>query len=162
MLYPVGFKPEDFSKPIVGIASSWSMVTPCNMHLDQLAREATVQRLHRGEPLWRAGERAVSFIIVAHGLVKIVLPSTGSRDLVMGLYGPGESVGDSTVLDLRADALELAERLDLLQPGIEVARVGAASDSPRFGLRALLPTAGRAHRDAHFHTGLRRALLPIG
>jgi dihydroxy-acid dehydratase len=40
MLYPVGFKAEDFSKPIVGIASSWSMVTPCNMHLDKLAREA--------------------------------------------------------------------------------------------------------------------------
>src|SRR5260370_30530225 len=40
MLYPVGFKPEDFSKPVIGIASSWSMVTPCNMHLDQLARIA--------------------------------------------------------------------------------------------------------------------------
>jgi dihydroxy-acid dehydratase len=40
MLYPVGFKPEDFSKPMIGIASSWSMVTPCNMHLDQLARIA--------------------------------------------------------------------------------------------------------------------------
>src|SRR5215470_5300557 len=40
MLYPVGFKPEDFSKPVVGIASTWSMVTPCNMHIDQLAREA--------------------------------------------------------------------------------------------------------------------------
>src|SRR5436189_5679094 len=40
MLYPVGFKPEDFSKPIIGIASTWSMVTPCNMHIDQLASEA--------------------------------------------------------------------------------------------------------------------------
>src|ERR1044071_9309716 len=40
MLYPVGFKPEDFSKPIIGVASTWSMVTPCNMHIDQLAREA--------------------------------------------------------------------------------------------------------------------------
>src|SRR5438132_12258531 len=40
MLYPVGSKPEDFSKSIIGIASSWSMVTPCNMHLDQLARIA--------------------------------------------------------------------------------------------------------------------------
>src|SRR5258707_1318276 len=40
MLYPVGFKPEDFSRPLIGIASSWSMVTPCNMHIDQLAREA--------------------------------------------------------------------------------------------------------------------------
>jgi len=40
MLYPVGFKREDFTKPVIGIASSWSMVTPCNMHLDQLARIA--------------------------------------------------------------------------------------------------------------------------
>src|SRR6476469_5834934 len=40
MLYPVGFKPEDFSKPIIGIASTWSMVTPCNMHIDRLARES--------------------------------------------------------------------------------------------------------------------------
>jgi len=42
MLYPVGFKPEDFSKPVIGIASTWSMVTPCNMHIDQLAREAEI------------------------------------------------------------------------------------------------------------------------
>ncbi len=40
MLRPVGFTEEDFKKPIVGIASTWSMVTPCNMHIDQLAREA--------------------------------------------------------------------------------------------------------------------------
>jgi len=40
MLYPVGFKKEDFNKPQVGIASTWSMVTPCNMHIDELAKEA--------------------------------------------------------------------------------------------------------------------------
>jgi len=40
MLYPVGFKPADFKKPIIGIASTWGMVTPCNMHIDQLALEA--------------------------------------------------------------------------------------------------------------------------
>ena len=40
MLRPVGFTDEDFKKPVVGIASLWSMVTPCNMHLDQLARDA--------------------------------------------------------------------------------------------------------------------------
>lgn len=40
MLYAVGFKKEDFQKSIVGVASTWSMVTPCNMHIDQLAREA--------------------------------------------------------------------------------------------------------------------------
>jgi dihydroxy-acid dehydratase len=40
MLYAVGFKPEDFRKPLIGIASTWSMVTPCNMHIDKLAIEA--------------------------------------------------------------------------------------------------------------------------
>ncbi len=40
MLRAVGFSDEDFKKPIVGIASTWSMVTPCNMHIDELAREA--------------------------------------------------------------------------------------------------------------------------
>lgn len=40
MLRAVGFKDEDFAKPIVGVASTWSMVTPCNMHIDALAREA--------------------------------------------------------------------------------------------------------------------------
>lgn len=40
MLHAVGFTDADFKKPQVGIASTWSMVTPCNMHIDQLARDA--------------------------------------------------------------------------------------------------------------------------
>lgn len=40
MLYAVGFKEKDFIKPQIGIASTWSTITPCNMHIDQLAREA--------------------------------------------------------------------------------------------------------------------------
>jgi dihydroxy-acid dehydratase len=37
MLRGVGFETEDFSKPLVGIASTWSKVTPCNMHINELA-----------------------------------------------------------------------------------------------------------------------------
>lgn len=40
MLRAVGFKDEDFKKPQVGIASTWSNLTPCNMHIDELAVEA--------------------------------------------------------------------------------------------------------------------------
>ncbi len=40
MLHAVGFAREDFKKSQVGIASTWSMVTPCNMHIDGLARQA--------------------------------------------------------------------------------------------------------------------------
>lgn len=42
MLYPVGFSVEDFSKSQIGIASTFSTVTPCNMHLDVLARETAL------------------------------------------------------------------------------------------------------------------------
>jgi len=42
MLYPVGFTDKDFSKSLIGIASTWSMVTPCNMHIDSLARESAL------------------------------------------------------------------------------------------------------------------------
>lgn len=42
MLYPVGFRDEDFSKSQIGIASTFSTVTPCNMHIDVLAREAAI------------------------------------------------------------------------------------------------------------------------
>jgi len=40
MLYPVGFTDADFRKPQVGVASTWSMVTPCNMHINRLAEDA--------------------------------------------------------------------------------------------------------------------------
>ena len=40
MLRAVGFKTEDFQKPQIGIASTWSQVTPCNIHIDHLARKA--------------------------------------------------------------------------------------------------------------------------
>ena len=38
MLYSTGFKKDDFLKSQIGIASTWSMVTPCNMHIDKLAK----------------------------------------------------------------------------------------------------------------------------
>ena len=40
MLYPVGFSEADFKKPQIGIASTWSRVTPCNMHINELAEMA--------------------------------------------------------------------------------------------------------------------------
>lgn len=40
MLRAVGFSEADFQKPQIGIASTWSMVTPCNMHINQLANFA--------------------------------------------------------------------------------------------------------------------------
>ncbi|MEJ6581186.1 MAG: dihydroxy-acid dehydratase [Akkermansiaceae bacterium] len=40
MLYPVGFSKDDFTKPKIGVASTWSQVTPCNFHIDLLAKDS--------------------------------------------------------------------------------------------------------------------------
>lgn len=63
MLYAVGFKKKDFLKPQIGIASTWSMVTPCNMHINKLAEYA-------GEGANAAGGKAVPFntITVSDGI----------------------------------------------------------------------------------------------
>ena len=83
MLYPVGFKKEDFSKPQVGIASTWSMVTPCNMHIDALADEAE-------KGINNAGGKAVIFntITVSDGI------SMGSEGMKYSLVSR-EVIADS-------------------------------------------------------------------
>lgn len=63
MLRAVGFTDEDFGKNQIGIASTWSMVTPCNMHIDTLADEAAAGANE-------AGGKAVQFntITVSDGI----------------------------------------------------------------------------------------------
>jgi dihydroxy-acid dehydratase len=63
MLRAVGFGDADFSKPQVGIASTWSNLTPCNMHIAELAREA-------GAGADQAGGKSVPFntITVSDGI----------------------------------------------------------------------------------------------
>ena len=63
MLRAVGFEDEDFKKPQVGIASTWSMVTPCNMHIDKLANSAV-------KGVNESGSKAVIFntITVSDGI----------------------------------------------------------------------------------------------
>ena len=40
MLRAVGFRDADFAKPQIGVASTWARLTPCNMHIRELAEEA--------------------------------------------------------------------------------------------------------------------------
>jgi dihydroxy-acid dehydratase len=63
MLHAVGFSDKDFKKSQIGIASTWSMVTPCNMHINLLAKEAA-------EGVNAAGGKAVEFntITISDGI----------------------------------------------------------------------------------------------
>jgi dihydroxy-acid dehydratase len=83
MLYPVGFKPEDFKKPLIGIASTWGNVTPCNMHIDKLALESE-------KGVNEAGGKAIVFntITVSDGI------SMGSEGMKYSLVSR-EVIADS-------------------------------------------------------------------
>ena len=63
MLHAVGFTRADFSKSQVGICSTWSQVTPCNVHIDGLSR-------HAAAGVNGAGGKAVIFntITVSDGI----------------------------------------------------------------------------------------------
>jgi dihydroxy-acid dehydratase len=83
MLYAVGFKKEDFQKPQIGVASTWSQVTPCNIHIDQLAVSVALG-------IQQAGGKAVVFntITVSDGI------SMGSEGMKYSLVSR-EVIADS-------------------------------------------------------------------
>ncbi len=83
MLRAVGFKDEDFGKAQIGIASTWSMVTPCNMHINLLAE-------HAAKGADAAGGKAIIFntITISDGI------SMGSEGMKYSLVSR-EVIADS-------------------------------------------------------------------
>ena len=76
MLRAVGFKDEDFKKPMIGVASTWSEVTPCNMHINELAVQAKLGvRNHGGAPLIFNTITVSDGISMGHGGMLFSLPS---------------------------------------------------------------------------------------
>src|SRR5947209_14803698 len=86
MLRAVGFLDEDFSRPMVGIASLFSDITPCNAHLDRLARKGY------------EGVRA------AGGVPQIFGAPTASDGIMMGHQGMRYSLVSREVI---ADSIEV-------------------------------------------------------
>ncbi|MEK4368288.1 MULTISPECIES: dihydroxy-acid dehydratase [Paenibacillus] len=76
MLRAVGFQDEDFKKPMIGIASTWSEVTPCNMHINDLAVQAKLgARNNGGAPLIFNTITVSDGISMGHGGMLFSLPS---------------------------------------------------------------------------------------
>ncbi len=120
MLRAVGFSSSDFKRPQVGIASTWSMVTPCNMHIDGLAKEAA-----RG--VNEAGGKAVEFntISISDGI------SMGTEGMKYSLVSR-EVIADSieTVVGCQGfDGVVAIGGCDKNMPGclIALARLNRAS-----------------------------------
>jgi dihydroxy-acid dehydratase len=86
MLRAVGFHDDDFDRPMVGVASLYSDITPCNAHLDRLAR------------------RAIEGIRAGGGVGQVFGAPTASDGIMMGHQGMRYSLVSREVI---ADALEV-------------------------------------------------------
>src|SRR5579883_3091155 len=86
MLRAVGFLDEDFSRPMIGVASLFSDITPCNAHLDRLAR------------------KAVEGVRAGGGVPQIFGAPTASDGIMMGHKGMRYSLVSREVI---ADSLEV-------------------------------------------------------
>ncbi len=94
MLRAVGFQDADFQKPIVGISSSWSEITPCNYHLNELA-----ERVKRG-------------IQSANGMGQTFGNITVSDGISMGHEGMKFSLVSREVIADSVEVVSSAQRFD--------------------------------------------------
>ena len=94
MLRAVGMGDEDFAKPQVGVASSWNEVTPCNLPLDRLAKQAKLG-------VREAGGFPLEFVTVAV-----------SDGIAMGHEGMRASLVSREVIADSVETVMHAERLD--------------------------------------------------
>lgn len=94
MLRDVGLTDADFNKPLIGVASTWSEITPCNIHINKLAESA------------KAGAKA------AGGAPQIFNTITVSDGISMGTPGMRYSLPSREII---ADSIETvvgAQRMD--------------------------------------------------
>src|ERR671916_2432928 len=126
MLRAVGMTDDDFAKPQIGVASSWNEVTPCNLPLDRLAKEA------------KNGVRAAGGFPLEFTTIAV------SDGISMGHEGMRASLVSREVI---ADSVELvvhAERLDamVLLAGCDKSLPGMLMAAARMDLAAVFLYGG--------------------
>ena len=94
MLRAVGMGDTDFTKPQIGIASSWNEITPCNLSLDRLAKSA------------KEGVHAGGGFPMQFGTISV------SDGISMGHEGMHFSLVSREIIADSVEAVMQAERLD--------------------------------------------------
>jgi dihydroxy-acid dehydratase len=94
MLRAVGMRDEDFAKPQVGIVSTWNEVTPCNLSIDRLAKQA------------KEGVRAANGFPLEFGTITV------SDGISMGHEGMRASLVSREVITDSVETVMHAERFD--------------------------------------------------
>src|SRR5438067_3218930 len=125
MLRAIGMTDEDWGKPQIAVASSWNEVTPCNMPLDRLAKQAK-------EGVREAGGYPIEFVTIAV-----------SDGISMGHEGMRASLVSREIIADSVETMMHAERFDAL-----VALAGCDKSLP-----GMLMAAGRLNLPSVFLYG---------
>lgn len=126
MLRAVGMGDADFSKPQVGIASSWNEITPCNLPLERLARSA------------KEGVREAGGFPMQFGTISV------SDAISMGHVGMHYSLVSREVIADSVETVIQAERLDgvVLLAGCDKSLPGMMMAAARLDIAAAFVYAG--------------------
>ena len=126
MLRAVGMTDEDFGKPQIGVASSWNEITPCNLSLDRLAKQA------------KQGVRDAGGFPMEFGTISV------SDGISMGHEGMRASLVSREVIADSVETVMFAERLDgsVLLAGCDKSLPGMLMAAARLDLASVFVYAG--------------------
>ena len=126
MLRAVGMGDEDWDKPQIGVASSWNEITPCNLSLDRLAKQA------------KEGVRAAGGFPMEFGTISV------SDGISMGHEGMRASLVSREVIADSVETVMFAERLDgsVLLAGCDKSLPGMLMAAARLDLASVFLYAG--------------------
>ncbi len=126
MLRAVGMTDDDFTKPQIGVASSWNEITPCNLSLDRLAKAA------------KDGVHAAGGFPLEFGTISV------SDGISMGHEGMHYSLVSREVIADSVEVVMQAERLDgsVLLAGCDKSLPGMLMAAARLDLASVFLYAG--------------------
>ncbi|WP_209313922.1 dihydroxy-acid dehydratase [Blastococcus sp. TF02A-35] len=126
MLRAVGMGDDDFSKPQIGVASSWNEITPCNLSLDRLAKRA------------KEGVHAAGGFPLEFGTISV------SDGISMGHEGMRASLVSREVIADSVETVMFAERLDgsVLLAGCDKSLPGMLMAAARLDLASVFLYSG--------------------
>ncbi|MGH3343635.1 MAG: dihydroxy-acid dehydratase [Carbonactinosporaceae bacterium] len=126
MLRAVGMTDDDFTKPQIGVASSWNEITPCNLSLERLAKRSK-------EGVRKAGGYPLEF-----GTISV------SDGISMGHEGMHASLVSREVIADSVETVMFAERLDgsVLLAGCDKSLPGMLMAAARLDLASVFVYAG--------------------
>lgn len=126
MLRAVGMRDEDFSKPQIGVASSWNEITPCNLSLQRLAQAG------------KEGVHSANGYPLEFGTISV------SDGISMGHVGMHYSLVSREIIADSVETVMEAERLDgsLLLAGCDKSLPGMLMSAARLDLASVFVYAG--------------------